>query len=186
MNVFTVTVIGAAVAQDAFAAAALFGALDKTKKLRFAFYVCSCFALFQMIMPLLGWSIGKVGSTAVDSFDHIIAFIILSFIGIKMMIDSKKPLGDDIILPGFRSVIFISLATSIDALTTGITLPAATNAKSTAEIITAVLLIGFITFIVSFTGYLLGMKLSRFDSSAARIAGGAVLCAIGIKTLLAG
>ena len=184
LNYFTVSLIGAAVAQDAFAAAALYGSFDRTRKLRLAAVTAGCFSVFQMFMPLRGWSIGRVGAEAVGGIENVLAFGILSFLGIKMMLDSRKPMGINSSAFSLRALLLIALATSIDALTTGITLPAATGAKSTAEIITAVLMIGFITFCISFAGYLLGMKLSRLQPSAARLIGGAVLVCIGIKTLL--
>ena len=84
MLILSSLLIGAAVAQDAFAVAAMYGSLDRTKRLRAAVLTAGVFALFQTIMPVLGWSIGKVGSDAVAEYDHIIAFGILSFIGIKM------------------------------------------------------------------------------------------------------
>ncbi len=182
-------VMGAAVAQDAFAAAAMYGTRDRTKRMRPVWITAAIFALFQMLMPMLGWSIGKAGSSAVSGFDHIIAFGILSFIGIKMMLDSKLKINDgskDNDVMNFRSLLSMAFATSIDALTVGITLPSAVGANSFSQLLTAVSIIGSVTFLISFTGYLLGRKLSRLNPSAAQVIGGAALTALGIKTLITG
>lgn len=186
MLIISSAVVGTAVAQDAFAASALYGTKDRTKKMLPVILTSAVFTLFQMFMPVLGWSIGQAGSKTVSEFDHIIAFGILSFIGIKMMIDAKTGIGSDGKNPSFsvRSLILMAFATSIDALTIGITLPVITGADCFSKLMISVTVIGLITFIICFSGYILGRKLSSINPVTAQVIGGAVLVAIGIRTLL--
>ena len=186
MLILSSVLIGAAVAQDAFAVAAMYGSVDRTKRFRSAVLTAGIFALFQTFMPVLGWSIGKVGSKAVAEYDHIIAFGILSFIGIKMMLDSRSSAVYEKSCASLRlrELITAAFATSVDALTTGITLPAATGAENAAGMILSVLIIGSITFIISLSSYFLGRRIGDLNPRLAMLSGGAVLIAIGIKTLL--
>lgn len=184
MLVISSLIIGAAVAQDAFAASAMYGMRDRTKRLFPALISSFIFALFQMFMPVLGWSIGQAGSKAVGSVDNIIVFFILSFIGIKMMIDSKKGIDDKKDVFDIRSLILMAFATSIDALTIGITLPVTAGADSFQKLLLCAAIIGTVTLIICFAGYTIGRRISSVNPSLAQVIGGAVLVAIGIKTLL--
>lgn len=187
MLAVSAAIIGAALAMDAFAVSFVCGSSDRTKRLRCAFITAAAFGIFQMIMPILGWSVGKVGSKAIEGFDHIIAFGILLFLGVKMIIDSfgnimdKKSDAFDL-----RSLIIMALATSIDALTVGIVLPAAVGAETFASLITSVSIIGAVTFILCFIGYQLGRRISTLNPRVTQIIGGIVLIAIGIKSLITG
>ncbi len=186
MLIISSAVIGIAVAQDAFAVSVLYGTRDRSKRLSYAFLVSAVFAMFQMLMPVLGWSVGKAGSNAVKGIDNILAFGILTFIGIKMMIDAKTGI-DTKKLDGrfeFRTVLFMAFATSIDAMTVGITLPVAIGADNFIKMLTAVLIIGAVTFIVCLSGYLLGRKFSGIDPVFAQTVGGIILIVLGIKTMI--
>ncbi len=185
--IVTAAVIGAALAADAFAVSVVCGAGDKTRKFTVAVLTAGTFALFQMLMPVAGWSIGRVGCRAVEGFDHIFAFGILIFLGIKMMLDSRSDGNDKRTVPfSARSLLLLALATSIDALTVGIALPSAAGVSNLSGLILSVSVIGGITFMICLAGYLAGRKLRSLDPQAALIAGGVVLIIVGIRTLLAG
>ena len=184
--IVTSAIIGAALAADAFAVSVVCGAADRTRKYSGALFTAGAFALFQMFMPIVGWSIGKVGSRAAEGFDHIIAFGILVFLGIKMMFDSRDSAGKEISPFSLRSLVLLAVATSIDALTVGIALPAAAQINALPELLTAVAVIGAVTFIMCFAGYLSGRRMRKLDPQTAMLAGGAVLILVGIKTLIAG
>ncbi len=187
MLAVSAAMIGAALAMDAFAVSFVCGSSDRTKRLRCAVITAAVFGIFQMVMPILGWSVGKVGSRAIEGFDHIIAFGILVFLGIKMIIDS---FGDIVSRTStafdFRSLTVMALATSIDALTVGIVLPSAVGAESFGSLITAVSIIGGVTFLLCLVGYQLGRRISTLKPKAAQIIGGAVLILLGVKSLITG
>ncbi len=188
MLILSSLVIGAAVAQDAFAVSALYGTRDRSRRFFPVIITSAVFAIFQMIMPILGWSVGKAGSRLFAEYDHILAFLILVIIGTKMMIDSKKGVEYDPAHKGaaILSLPFMAFATSIDALTVGITLPTTADVHSFGTLMLSVTIIGAVTFMITASGYLLGRKFSGIHPAIAQVTGGAVLVIMGIKALLSG
>ena len=132
-----VSLIGIAVglSMDAFAVSITSGATIRTVTPRFAIKISLSFGAFQAIMPVLGWLVGKAGESFINSVDHWVALILLSYLGIKMIIESKKKNScetavqkqDDL---SFKTLMTLSIATSIDALATGIILPSAVGAST--------------------------------------------------------
>lgn len=187
MSAVSAAIIGAALAMDAFAVSVVRGSSDRTRRIRGGIITAAAFGIFQMLMPILGWSIGMVGSKAIDGFDHIIAFGILVFLGIKMITDSFGNMTEGTAVSlDLRSLAVMALATSIDALTVGIILPSAVGAKTFPQLMSAVTIIGSITFILCLGGYFLGKKIGTLNPKAAQIIGGAVLIVLGIKSLITG
>lgn len=138
-------------------------------------------ALFQAIMPLIGWLVGNSVKSLIEPVDHWIAFGLLSLIGGKMIIESlinsdareiKNPLN-------IRVILTLSLATSIDALAVGFSF-----ATLLDKIWIAVLVIGTVTFIASMLGILLGKKTGPKINRYAEIIGGLILIILGIKILI--
>lgn len=185
MSVISAALIGAALAADAFAVSVVCGSSDGANRKGAAVMTAAAFGIFQTFMPVLGWSIGKVGSTAVTGFENIIAFGVLVFLGTKMIIDSRNGAVKDFPsgMSRVRSLLAMAVATSIDALTVGIVLPTAAGAGNVSELLCVVLIIGGITFFLSFCGYHIGRKIRTLDPTKAQIIGGIVLILIGIKEL---
>ena len=132
---------------------------------------------------VLGWLLGQTVSGLIESFDHWIAFALLGFIGIKMVVESFK--GDD--RPkanpfAFSALIIMAIATSIDALAVGIGFASLSMAQDTLWL--AVALIGIITFVLSCCGAVLGKKLGEVFKKRAELIAGVLLCLIGLKILL--
>ena len=140
------------------------------------------FGLFQAIMPVIGWLIGRNLVTFVADYDHWIAFALLLLIGSRMIWESihdhedKKRKTD--ITRGL-TLLTLAIATSIDALAVGLTF-----AFLQISIALASSTIGIIAFIVTILGFLLGKKLGQLIGKRAEIIGGIVLIAIGIRILL--
>ena len=134
------------------------------------------------MMPVLGWLFGKQFERYILDYDHWFAFILLSFLGGKMIVDvikgnnGEECNGDRL---DMKNMFFLAVATSIDALAVGVTL-----AFLKTPILTAALIIGAVTFVISFAGVLLGCKCGKGFRSKAEIAGGVILIAIGTKILL--
>lgn len=180
MSLIEIIFIAIGLAADAFAVSVAVGssgiAPDKRSSVRLSFHL----GLFQFFMPILGWLAGSNISNYIQSIDHWIAFVILSYIGGKMIIESRKKEDDRIIknLTKGWSMVMISTATSIDALATGFSL-----AFLRITIFYPALLIGIITFILSFIGYRGGKKLKNKFGNKVEFLGGTVLCFVGIKIL---
>ncbi len=186
MDYLSAAALGAALAADASAAAMTSGIKNNGYRLKGALLTGGSFAVFQTIMPVLGWSIGKVGGGFFDRFDHIAAFGILVFLGVKMLYDFRTDKTVGVCNSSIKELLVLSAATSIDALAAGVALPAAVGADSPIKMLNTVLIIGGVTFVMSVAGYYLGGRLRRFHAGAAGAAGGIVLIVLGVKTLLAG
>jgi putative Mn2+ efflux pump MntP len=179
MTYLEIFLIGLGLSMDCFAVSLGMGATRQLKWndiLKMAFF----FGLFQGIMPFLGWIVGQGIQTYIASFDHWIAFAILSFIGARMIIESFK-IGEEkrsFDIRKTKVLITLSIATSIDALATGISL-----GFIQAAILPAVVTISLITFAVSVAGARIGHRSTFIPAKWAELAGGIVLILIGLKIL---
>ncbi len=184
MGIVELILLAVGLSMDAFAVSICKGlAMQKTTFKHGA--ICGAwFGGFQALMPLIGFFLGSFFADAIKSVDHWIAFGLLAFIGCNMLrealskeCDCQEQENGDL---GFRTMLVMAVATSIDALAVGISLAMAGN----VNIFTAVLLIGIITFWFSFFGVKLGSLFgSRFEKKA-ELAGGVILVLLGVKILL--
>lgn len=139
------------------------------------------FAVFQAIMPVLGWLLGLTFKDLIEQIDHWIAFSLLFIIGLKMIYEAVKVNQEERKFNINKNyvLIMLALATTIDAFVVGISF-----GFLNVSIIKASIIIGLVTFIVSYGGICLG-KLNRFiKPRSAELIGGLVLIGIGIKILL--
>jgi len=133
-------------------------------------------------MPVIGWLAGLGLKDFIADVDHWIAFGLLSFIGIKMIyeafyIKEDKQKTDDSL--NNQVVLILAIATSIDALAVGVSF-----AFLSISIVMPVVVIGLITFVLSFLGVYLGNRVGHFFESRIEIFGGIILIGIGIKILI--
>lgn len=188
MGIIELIIIAVGVSMDAFAISVCKGLSCPEKRTKTALVCGTWFGLFQMIMPLIGYLIGSVFASYVELFDHWLAFILLAFIGGKMIKEalSKKelPLEADEDQEQYRDLSFskmflLAIATSIDALAVGVTF-----AMIETNIIFAILIIGICTFLFSFFGAIIGKHFGEKHRKKATLLGGVVLVLIGIKILI--
>ncbi|MCR5238183.1 MAG: manganese efflux pump MntP family protein [Lachnospiraceae bacterium] len=176
---------GIGLSMDAFAVAVCKGLgmrrIDKAKAVIIGLY----FGTFQAVMPIAGWLLGSRFIRYIESVDHWIAFGLLAFIGIKMIVEAVRESENDtgeIIMDqplDHREMLLLAVATSIDALAVGISFAAiGTPIFPSAEII------GVITFLLSILGVYVGNRFGRVYEKRACILGGVILTGIGIKILL--
>ncbi|MCL7385475.1 MAG: manganese efflux pump MntP family protein [Thaumarchaeota archaeon] len=177
MDIITAFIIAVGLAMDCFSVSIVSGMTGRVC-ISIAFKLGASFGLFQMFMPLLGWFLGKNLIEVVSTFDHWLAFGLLSFVGCKMIYESfQKERGSAIL--NFRNLLMLSTATSIDAFSVGIVI-----GFLTASIMMPILIFGLVTFILSFLGTLVGDRLKHILGRRAQIIGGAILILIGIEILL--
>ncbi len=178
------TAIG--LSMDAFAAAICKGLNMQKLNHKQAAIIALFFGGFQGLMPFIGWVLGKQFESYITDFDHWIAFVLLAFIGSKMVLEAFKKdeeecgccdTGFDI-----KDVFMLAIATSIDALAVGITF--ATLKMQLAETGLAVILIAAVTFGFSYGGVAIGNRFGARFKSKAEFAGGVILVLIGVKILL--
>lgn len=189
LDYISVAGIGVGLAMDAFAVAITNGATTKGLKFLHAVKIALFFGVFQFAMPVIGWLVGKAGEDIITQVDHWVAFILLSFIGGKMIYDyikeRKQPDACKESAPAtIKALSLMALATSIDALATGIILPSAVGAHTLLLMLIAVTIIGIITFIISLAGVYIGKAFGCVISKYATLLGGIVLIAIGVKILI--
>jgi putative Mn2+ efflux pump MntP len=165
---------------DCFAVSLSFGT---TRKLiwKDVLLMAFLFGLFQGMMPLIGWLVGSSIQSFIAPVDHWIAFAILASIGIKMIWQSFGIGGEkrSVDIRKMTVLLTLSIATSIDALITGVGF-----GFIRVNILEAVITISLITFVVSVTGAKLGEKTTFIPAHWAEFLGGTVLIAIGIKVVL--
>jgi putative Mn2+ efflux pump MntP len=165
---------------DCFAVALTFGS-SRRLGWKDIFRMAFLFGIFQGGMPLIGWVVGSSIQSMIEPVDHWIAFTILLFIGTKMVWQSfqegeKKKSVD---IRNITVLLTLSIATSIDALITGVGF-----GFIQVNIYEAIIIISTITFIVSVIGAKLGEKTTFIPARWAEFAGGLVLIAIGVNVVL--
>lgn len=144
--------------------------------LRMAFF----FGLFQGVMPVIGWMAGVSMREIIASFDHWVAFIILALIGGKMIMQSFSLHNEERIhLLTFGTLISLSIATSIDALITGLSF-----GLINVNILKASIVIFMVTAMITVIGAKLGEKTRFIRARFAERMGGGILILIGIKVVL--
>lgn len=165
-----------ALAMDAFAVALTQGARFRPSA-RGGLAIAAIFGAFQALMPLAGWGIGTVAFAYVAAIDHWIAFALLSFLGVRMLGGHVGEAEGTHRLTG-RTLLVAGLATSIDALAAGITLP-----TLGVPPFAAAGLIGLVTFALSGAGVWLGRRAGDRWGAWAERAGGLVLIGLGVRIL---
>jgi manganese efflux pump family protein len=152
------------------------------KEIRFfeALKIGLFFGFFQGLMPVIGWLLGLSFKDYILAFDHWIAFGILCFIGVKMIIESlKKTDRKELEITSFWLILNLSIATSIDALMIGVSF-----AFLQVSLLKTVIIIGGVTLFISMVGFRLGKSLGSVFGRSAELVGGVVLIGIGIKILI--
>lgn len=186
MDLISTLLLGVGLSMDAFAVSVTNGLIVRRLRFRFAAKMALCFGLAQAIMPFLGYTLGRGFAEYITAVDHFIAFGLLAFIGIKMIIESIKQNTEDECCqdePDIRTLLIMAIATSIDALAAGVSLALAGTPNSIA-IIPAAGLIGLVTASICLCGAYIGRLCGSRIKKGAEILGGFVLVAIGIKILI--
>lgn len=165
-----------ALAMDAFAVALTQGARFRPDA-RGALAIALTFGVFQAVMPLIGWGIGAVAFEYIEAVDHWIAFGLLAFLGARMLGGHVGEEEAARALTG-RALLVAGVATSVDALAAGITLPTLDAAPFIATA-----LIGIVTFVMSGAGVALGRVAGDRWGEWAERAGGVILIGLGTKIL---
>jgi manganese efflux pump family protein len=180
MTVFLqIFLIAFGLAMDAFSVSIAGGMKAQRAKTSDALKVALFFGVFQAVMPVFGWLVGQAAKGFIAGIDHWIAFILLGIIGIKMIREAFDDVNEEKNILDTRTLLLLSVATSIDALIVGITL----NLLDVPFFI-SIIVIGAVTFVLCFLGYLFGKRLGMLFEKKVEIIGGVVLIFIGLKILI--
>ena len=183
MGLLELLAIAVGLSMDAFTVAICKGLGMSRMNVRQALVIAFAFGGFQALMPLIGWFVGAQFAQSVAAVDHWIAFVLLAFIGGKMLWDAFHDSDDDeaaVDAPlDLRELLMMAVATSIDALAVGVTL-----AFLQVDVVFSALFIGVTTFVISFAGVFVGHAFGSRWEKPSTIAGGVILIAIGTKILV--
>ena len=144
-----------------------------------------CFAVFQAGLTFAGWLLGYSVSDYISKVDHWVAFVLLGYIGVKMIIEGCSTKEEEVSgtsLLNSRQLVLLSLATSIDAVAVGISLAMIKLSFLKIGITTAMGLA--CTALASLAGMLGGRRLGAGIGRKSEILGGLILIAIGAKILI--
>ena len=194
MSFWELLIIAVGLSMDAFAMSVCQGLQMRVLRLFHAAVIALTFGVFQALMPLIGYVLGQQFSRLIEAFDHWVAFLLLAFIGTKMLLDAfteKKDTKKEAGTPNakesakktgslcMRELCAMALATSIDALAVGITF-----ACLRVSLLRAVTVIGTVTFAITACGVFLGHVYGERHRRKSMLAGGFILVGIGIKILV--
>ena len=180
MSLFELFIIAIGLSMDAFAVAICKGLSMKEVNIKKAGIVGLYFGTFQAGMPLIGYFLGMRFYDKIAFMDHWIAFILLGFIGLDMIRESRScECGTEDASLSFKNMSILAIATSIDALVVGVTF-----AFLNINIAQGALFIGIITFLLSIIGVRMGNTIGNKCKSKAEIIGGLILILMGFKILL--
>ena len=185
MGLTELFILAVGLSMDAFAVAVCKGLAMPKCTFKKAAIVGLWFGGFQALMPLIGWLLGSQFQKYITSIDHWIAFILLSFIGGKMMIEAIREWNEEETVDvmdaplDHKNMLVLAVATSIDALAVGITF-----AFLDTPIIEAITIIGITTMIISIIGVVVGNFFGSRYKSKAEFIGGLILVLLGLKILL--
>ena len=166
MSIFALILLAFAMSTDAFAAAIGKGVKIKNPRFSFAIKVGFTFGLIEATTPIVGWIIGRAASSYVEAWDHWIALIILTGLGVYMVFESFQPAIDDESKTQKQSFILLcvtAFGTSIDV-----------------NIMTASGLIGLATFLMVTIGIMLGSLMGSLIGKRAETFGGVILISVGM------
>ena len=183
MGVIEIVLIGASLSMDAFAVSLCQGLKMPRIDYKEASLIAFFFGIFQAVMPVLGWALGQFFAAYVDKYDHYIAFVLLAYLGGKMIWDVFHPDGsepDNAI--DLKSLFVMAFATSVDSLAVGVTF----GMDPTVRILPAASIIGITTFAICICGVVVGNIFGSRWQSRAQFTGGLMLILVGAKRLLEG
>jgi len=181
MDYFTILAIALGLSFDTFAVSLSYGVIRNRILFRQATWVATVLAIFQGGLTIAGYFLGSIITNELKAADHWIALGLLSFLGIRMIIEGLKKTKEEGTKDFSRLIVLLTIAlgTSIDAFAVGISF-----ALLNVKIWEAGILIGAVTFLASMTAIRLGKSAGERLGNKVEIFGGLILIAIGLKIFL--
>ncbi len=180
MSYLSTVFLAIGLAMDAFAVSITGGMVSGTISFIYALKIALFFTVFQMIMPYMGWWLGRSAIIYIKSYAHWVAFLMLFFIGAKMIYESfqSKEYGQSINFNSIIVLFFLAIATSIDAFISGMCI-----SFLEIGILKIIIVIGVITLLLSLVGVIIGRILGYMLKKYAELTGGIILIILGFQLL---
>ena len=184
MSIAAILLLAVGLAADAAAVSASRGMMVARLRPRHFVSVALFFGVSQAVMPLVGWALGAAVGERVKAWDHWIAFVLLGGLGAKMLWEARGGTDEAEEAPpgnpfGLRIMALLAIATSLDALAVGITLP-----LLHAPMLLSIATIGVVTAVLSMAALWAGRRFGDALGARLEVAGGLVLIGIGTKILI--
>ena len=179
MGIISILLITVGLAMDSLAVSISGGIVMRPFCMRQSLRLALTMGIFQGGMTLLGWLMGVSFSSYITAFDHWIAFILLGFLGGKMIYESFGEEETTISSFSTKTLLTLGVATSIDALAVGVSM-----AFLKTSIYFPAFIIGFVTFALSLIGVISGYRFGKIKGINVELFGGIILIAIGVKILI--
>ena len=179
MGIISILLIAVGLAMDSLAVSISGGIVMRPFCMRQSLRLALTMGIFQGGMTLLGWLMGVSFSSYITAFDHWIAFILLGFLGGKMIYESFGEEETTISSFSTKTLLTLGVATSIDALAVGVSM-----AFLKTSIYFPAFIIGFVTFALSLIGVISGYRFGKIKGINDELFGGIILIAIGVKILI--
>lgn len=190
MGLLEVVLLSFGLSLDSFSVAVCKGLEERSNKEKYLIILATMMSLFHIIMIVLGFYLGNLIGSVINSIDHWVAFILLLIVGIGMIKGGLEKDEQFSIIKWFKhlfvrnkinmkELLLLSLATSIDAFAIGITF-----SFLEVNLWLSSLIIFIIIYIMIILGYVLGDKIGGKLSDKAELLGGIILIGIGLKILL--
>lgn len=186
MTGIEVWLMAAALAMDCLAVALASGMILKRMEWRPVLFMTFFFGFFQALNPLIGWSCAEMFRSIIERFDHWIAFSILLFLGVRMVLESFKDEEQKTFNPrSLKIMLTMAIATSIDAFAVGISF-SCMGYESLHALAYPLIVIGIVSSLFTLVGLFAGATFGRrlAQKLRAELFGGIVLVAIGVKVLI--
>lgn len=179
MGIISILLIAVGLAMDSLAVSISGGIVMRPFCMRQSLRLALTMGIFQGGMTLLGWLMGVSFNSYITAFDHWIAFILLGFLGGKMIYESFGEEETTISSFSTKTLLTLGVATSIDALAVGVSM-----AFLKTSIYFPAFIIGFVTFALSLIGVISGYRFGKIKGINVELFGGIILIAIGVKILI--
>ena len=182
MPLWTIFLIAIGLAMDCFAVSLGVGTAGTAVGFRPTFRLFFHFGLFQGGMTLLGWLAGKTVVDYIAGVDHWVAFVLLIFVGVRMIRGGLQKPGEEPAIPDPSrglTLVMLSVATSIDALAVGLSL-----ALLSVNVFSSALLFGGVSALLSLVGLTLGNQLGLRFGKSMELVGGVILIGIGLRVVV--
>lgn len=186
MTIVDMLLLSVALAMDCFAVSIVNGVIVRRYLWMVVLRMAFLFGLFQAVMPLLGWLATSRFAHYIEDYDHWVAFVLLAFLSIRMILDAGKPLEQQHLNPRrLATQLLQAVATSIDALAIGISM-AVTGYHTVDSLLCPLVAIGIGSFLFTVIGFYLGFRFGRNIRRRLKpeLLGGAILLFIGFKILI--
>ncbi|MBX9739512.1 MAG: manganese efflux pump MntP family protein [Beijerinckiaceae bacterium] len=174
-------VIAFSLSADAFAASLAKGARFPGMPLNRSLLIALGFGILEALAPLIGYLLGQQFSGVIEDYDHWVSFLLLGFLGVRMIWKSFSPIEDEsgAISPTWGVVAATAIGTSVDATIVGVTLALVSD-----NIPLTIVTIGIVTFGMTYVGLRIGGAVGQKAGQWAEFAGGIGLAAIGTSILI--